>query len=60
LIEKIFKYERDLSRVINYQVYSMDEIKEKLKEKNEFLERILNEPIIILKGNINDIKGIRK
>jgi len=44
-----------LKREVNYQVYSKAEFKKKLKNKNEFIVKILKEPKIILKGNIHDI-----
>lgn len=47
-----------LKREINYQTYGKTEFKKKLKNKNEFIMKILKEPKIILKGNLHDITKI--
>lgn len=49
--------ELDLKREINYQIYSKAEFKQKLKDKNEFITKVLKEPKIILKGDIHDVAG---
>lgn len=49
--------ESELKREINYQIYSKKEFKQKLKNKNEFLTKVLKESKIILKGNVHDIAG---
>lgn len=54
LIEKIKPMEEELRREINYHIYSKAEIAKKLKEKNDFIIRIFNEPKIILKGDLHD------
>jgi len=49
--------ESELKREINYQIYSKKEFKQKLKNKNGFLTKILKEPKIILKGDAYDATG---
>jgi len=44
-----------LKREISYQIYSKAEFRKKLKNKNEFIVKILKEPKIILKGDVHDI-----
>ena len=56
LVEKISKLQSELSREINYQVYTKAEVVKKLAEKNEFFLNIFSEPIINLKGDLNDFR----
>jgi len=56
LIKKIGKLELELSREINYQIYSKQEVINKLNEKNDYFVNIFSKPIILLKGNIYDFK----
>lgn len=55
LTEKISKLEKELGRIINYHIYHKAEIAKKLKEKNDFIVKILKEEKIILKGNIDEL-----
>ncbi len=54
LVEKITKLQSELSREINYQIYTKDEVVKKLTEQNEFFLKIFSQPIINLKGDHND------
>lgn len=58
LVEKIAKLQSELSREINYQIYTKDEVIKKLVERNEFFLNIFSEPIIILKGDHNDFREV--
>jgi len=58
LINKINRVEMELSREVNYHVFDKNEVIKKLNEKNDFLIHIFNEPIIILKGNIDEFTKI--
>ena len=60
LVEKISKLQSELSREINYQVYTKAEVVKKLAEKNEFFLNIFSEPIINLKGDHNDFNKFFK
>jgi len=53
LIKKVSPLETELGREINYHIYSNEEIKKFLQEKNSFLLDIFSGPKIILKGNLN-------
>lgn len=55
LVKKIRKCEGVLKREINYSIYAKDEFINKINNKNSFILNILNEPLINLKGDINDI-----
>ena len=54
--------EESLQRPINPTIYSPVEIKTRLKEKNSFVTRILEQPKLMIKGVIDDFKesGTRK
>ncbi len=54
LIKKVNKAEEELKREINYHIYSYKEVRAGLKNKNDFLIKIFNEPRIVLKGNLNE------
>lgn len=60
LTEKISKLQSELSREINYQIYTKDEVVKKLTEKNEFFINIFSEPIINLKGDAHDFSQLFK
>jgi len=51
LIKEMTRLERKLQREINYKLYSEPEYREKQKKGDPFLEEILSDQIIILKGN---------
>jgi len=58
LMNKINKVEEELKREINYHLYSKDEIIKQLKNNNDFLIKVFNEPKIIFKGNIDELTRI--
>jgi len=60
LVEKISKLQSELSREINYQIYTKDEVIKKLTERNEFFKNIFSEPIINLKGDPDDFRKLFK
>lgn len=60
LVKKISELQSELSREINYQIYTKDEIVKKLAEKNEFFLNIFSEPIINLKGDCHDFSQLFK
>lgn len=55
LIDKVTKLEDELGREINYHIFDKEEVIKKLKEDNSFLKRIFSEPIINLKGNLDEL-----
>jgi len=55
LIRKIGKTERALQREINYTLYTRDEFKKKVAEKDAFVLELLENRKIFLKGNENDL-----
>lgn len=56
LINKINPIEEELKRQINFHIYSKEEIIRKLKESNDFITRVFNEPKISLRGDPNDFR----
>jgi len=52
LVGKLTAIERKLQREINYTIYTHKEFENKRKGKNPFLEKILHERYILLKGKI--------
>lgn len=60
LINKVSELEGELKREVNYHIYDKQDAIKKLKEKNSFLVRILNEPKIILKGNLDEFARFNK
>jgi len=58
LTEKINNLEKELNREINYHLYHKDEVLKKLHDKNDFIVKILKDPKIILKGNINELTRV--
>ncbi len=60
LVEKISKLQSELSREINYQIYTKDEVIKKLAERNEFFLNIFSQPIINLKGDSHDFRKLFK
>lgn len=58
LISKIDVLEEELKREINYHIYTEKDFKEKLKNNNDFLTKILEEPKIILKGSLDEFTRI--
>lgn len=56
IIEHITKLETEISRNINYHIYSKKEVFDKIGIKNNFINNIFNRKIILLKGDINEFK----
>jgi|SRR3989338_7032888 len=54
LIEAVNKVEEELSREINYHIFTREEVLEKIKSKDSFFINVLSGPKIILKGNLNE------
>ena len=55
LLERIESAEQALGREINYNIYPVQEFKEKRKRKDNFIENILKRPKIMLKGDTGAI-----
>ena len=54
LISKIDKIEKDLKREINYSIYSRKDFEKKKRQKDGFIEDIIENPKIFLIGGKND------
>jgi len=55
LVEKINTLEKELNREINYSIYSMAYFEKKKKEKDPFIEDVLKNKKIFLRGSENDL-----
>jgi predicted nucleotidyltransferase len=55
LLREIPKYEKKLHREINYKLYSEKEYLEKRKRHEPFLDEVLTDKNIVLKGNFNAV-----
>lgn len=51
--------EKSLGRPINPSMYTVEQIKSKLKQKNAFLTRLMEQPKLWVKGDENDIRKFR-
>lgn len=56
IIKKITELEDEISRKINYHVYSKQEILKKKDIQDSFIYNILHREIILLKGDINELR----
>jgi len=56
----LMEAENFLGRPINPTLYTSKQIKSKLKSKNAFLSRVMEQDKLWIKGSQDDIKGIRK
>jgi predicted nucleotidyltransferase len=56
LIEKISALEKSLSREINYNIYSKQNLAKNKKEKNPFIEDVLKNKKIFLVGGKDDLR----
>ena len=54
----ISKIEGKTKREINSTIYSLEELKEKYKSKNNFITGVLKGPKIFLKGDENDLRKL--
>ena len=59
LMAILTKAEQSLGRPINPSIYTREQIKNKLVEKNSFLTRVLEQPKLWVKGVENDISEFR-
>lgn len=53
-IEKITRLETQISRDINYHIYGKQDVIDKLATKNDFINNIFSNKIILLKGDLNE------
>jgi predicted nucleotidyltransferase len=51
--------EAELGRSVNPSIYSREDISKKLKQKNAFLTRVIDQPKLWVKGSDDDIREIR-
>jgi len=58
LISKISSTEDQLKREINYSIFSPQDLKRTLKEKEVFLEEIIANPKLFIIGNQNELEKI--
>jgi len=58
LIEKVSKIETSINREINYHIYSTEDIKEKIKEKDSFIENVVSAKKIYLKSSENELQRL--
>jgi predicted nucleotidyltransferase len=58
LLELTKEPERTLGREINPSVYSVKEFRRRLREKNSFIARVMNEPKIMLIGDNDGLREI--
>lgn len=58
LLPKISRIEGQLDREINYHIFSSDDWKKRIKEKNSFVKSILTGPKIFLIGTENELSRI--
>jgi len=56
IVQTISKLEMEIGRSINYHVYGKEEVLKKMKIKDSFVNNIFDKNIILLKGNLNDIR----
>lgn len=60
LMTVLMDAEKTLGRPVNPSIYTMEQIETKLKEKNAFITRVMEQPKIWIKGIENDIREIRQ
>ncbi len=59
VMEALLPLEDLLQRSINPTIYDKKDFAARLKEGNSFVTRVMEQPKIMIKGNEDDIKGIR-
>lgn len=59
LMALLMEAERSLGRPINPSIYSKSQIKDKLKKKNAFVSRVMEQPKIWVKGGDDELGIIR-
>ncbi|MCU7806316.1 MAG: transcriptional regulator [Candidatus Thiodiazotropha sp. (ex Semelilucina semeliformis)] len=58
LMNNLLDAESQLGRTINPSVYDLLQIKQRLKQKNAFLTRVMEQPKIWIKGTEDDVKTL--
>ena len=59
LMAELADAEELLGRPVNPSIYTMDQIKKKLKKDNAFVVRVMEQPKVWIKGSEDDIKKTR-
>ena len=60
LMERLLEIESSLGRPVNPTIYDLNQIKQKLKQDNAFVARIIEQPKIWIKGGQDDIDQFAK
>jgi len=60
LLEQIRKVEEEIGREVNYILWSEEEFRKKIKEKNSLLMNIVENPVIGVIGDIDEFRRIVK
>ena len=60
LVAELGEAEQSLGRPINPSIYTAEQIKDKLVQKNAFLTRVMEQPKLWVKGGEDDIKEFRE
>jgi len=60
LMEALIEAEHSLGRPINPSIYTKQQVESKLKQKNAFLTRLVEQPKLWIKGDENDIRETGK
>lgn len=60
LVEALAETESSLGRTINPTIYTMKQIKVKLRNKNSFLTRVMEQPKLWSHGGEDDIRELKK
>ncbi len=56
LMAVLINAEKSLGRPVNPSIYTIEQIRSKLKENNAFITRVMEQPKIWIKGTENDIR----
>ena len=59
IMELLADSEQSLGRTINPTIYGSDQITERLKQENAFLTRVMEQPKLWIKGDVDDISKFR-
>jgi len=60
LMTLLISAEKSLGRTVNPSIYTREQIQDKLKKKNAFLTRVMEQPKLWVKGDDNDIRKFEK
>lgn len=60
LMEALSRAEESIGRPINPTIYDMEQLKGKLHDKKAFVEKVMEQPKLWIKGCDDDISAIRK